>query len=76
MGYLQDKMASGETIDVAEMAHEMAQSLVDIIMEQEKEHQAPLLASAVASLGDEYLEGAAYSSLWAKHTRALSALRL
>ena len=56
MGYLQDKMASGETIDVAEMAHEMAQSLVDIIMEQEKEHQAPLLASAVASLGDEYLQ--------------------
>ncbi len=55
MDYLQDKMASGETIDVAEMAHEMAQSLVDMIVEQEKEHQAPLLASMIVSLGDEYL---------------------
>ena len=55
MDYLQDRMASGETIDVAEMAHEMAQSLVDMIVEQEKEHQAPLLASMIVSLGDEYL---------------------
>ena len=56
VNYLQGKIASGEPIDVAEMAHEMAQSLVDMIMEQEKEHQAPLLASAMASLGDEYLQ--------------------
>ncbi len=54
--YLQAKMATGEVIDVVEMAHEMAQSLVDMIMEQDKEHQAPLLASTMASLGDEYLQ--------------------
>jgi hypothetical protein len=34
----------------------MVQSLVDMIMEQDKEHQAPLLASTIASLGDEYLQ--------------------
>jgi DNA-binding protein Fis len=38
--YLQAKMATGEVIDVVEMAHEMVQSLVDMIMEQDKEHQA------------------------------------
>ena len=54
--YLQAKMATGEVIDVLEMAHEMAQSLVDMIMEQDTEHQAPLLASTMASLGDEYLQ--------------------
>ena len=54
--YLQAKMATGEVIDVVEMAHEMAQSLVDMIMEQDKEHQAPHLASTMASLGDEYLQ--------------------
>ena len=54
--YLQAKMTMGEVIDVVEMAHEMVQSLIDMIMEQDKEHQAPLLASTMASLGDEYLQ--------------------
>jgi hypothetical protein len=53
VGHLKDKL---EGIDVAEMAHELTQSLVDMIMEQEEEHQAPLLASIVVSLGDEYLQ--------------------
>ena len=56
VGYLQDKLMSGEGIDVAEMAHAMSQSLVDMIMEQDEEHQAPLLASIIVSLGDEYLQ--------------------
>ena len=55
VGHLKDKLETGEGIDVAEMAHELTQSLVDMIMEQEEEHQAPLLASIVVSLGDEYL---------------------
>jgi DNA-binding protein Fis len=56
VAYLQDKLKSGEGIDVAEMAHAMSQSLVDMIMEQDEEHQAPLLASIIISLGDEYLQ--------------------
>jgi DNA-binding protein Fis len=56
VGHLKDKLETGEGIDVAEMAHELTQSLVDMIMEQEEEHQAPLLASIVVSLGDEYLQ--------------------
>jgi DNA-binding protein Fis len=54
--YLQKKLETGEAIDVVEMTHEMAQSLIDMIMEQEQLHQAPLLASVIASLGDEYLQ--------------------
>jgi DNA-binding protein Fis len=54
--YLQKKLETGEAIDVVEMTHEMAQSLIDMIMEQERLHQAPLLASVIASLGDEYLQ--------------------
>jgi hypothetical protein len=56
VSYLQDKLKSGEGIDVAEMAHAMSQSLVDMIMEQDEEYQAPLLASIIISLGDEYLQ--------------------
>lgn len=52
LGYLQKKLETGEAIDVVEMTHEMAQSLIDMIMEQEELHQAPLLASVIASLGD------------------------
>jgi hypothetical protein len=33
----------------------MAKSLVDMIMEQDERRQAPLLASIIATLGDEYL---------------------
>jgi hypothetical protein len=39
VGYLQDKLKSGEGIDVAEMAHAMSQSLVDMIMEQDEEYR-------------------------------------
>jgi DNA-binding protein Fis len=56
VGQLKDKLETGEDIDVVEMAHEITQSLVDMIMEQEQEHQAPLLASIVVTLGDEYLQ--------------------
>jgi DNA-binding protein Fis len=33
--YLEHKFETGGTVDVAEMAHELAQSLIDMIMEQE-----------------------------------------
>lgn len=56
VGQLKDKLETREDIDVVEMAYEITQSLVDMIMEQGQEHQAPLLASLVVSLGDEYLQ--------------------
>jgi hypothetical protein len=54
--YLKRKLRTGEPIDVAEMAHEMAQSFVDMVTEQDEEQQAPLLALIMISLGDEYLQ--------------------
>jgi hypothetical protein len=53
---LRTKLATGEQIDVAEMTYEIAQSLVDVIMEQEEEGQSMLFALALASLGEEYLQ--------------------
>ena len=53
---VQTKRATGEQIDVAEMTYEIALSLVDVIMEQEEEGQSALLAFALTSLGEEYLQ--------------------
>ena len=36
VNYLQTKLASGDQIDVAELTQEIAQSVVDVIMEQEE----------------------------------------
>jgi hypothetical protein len=38
------------------MAREMARSIVDMIMEQDDQHQGPLLAETISNLGDEYLQ--------------------
>ena len=54
--YLKDRLATGEEIDAAEMALEIAQSLVDVIIEQEEEGQAHLFAFTLTSLGEEYLQ--------------------
>jgi hypothetical protein len=53
---LKTKLASGEQIDVAEMTQELAQIVVDVIMEQEEEGQGALFAFALTSLGEEYLQ--------------------
>ncbi len=49
--YLQARIATSEHVDVAEMAHEIAQSLVDVIMEQEEDGRAALFAFAVTRFG-------------------------
>jgi len=49
-------LATGEKIDVAAMTFEIAQCLVDVIMEQEEDGQGTLLAYALTSLGEEYLQ--------------------
>jgi hypothetical protein len=56
VNHLQTKLATGEQIDVAAMTYEIAQSLIDVIMEQEEEGQGALLAFALTSLGEEYLQ--------------------
>ena len=50
------KLRKDGTLDVAVMAHEMTQCLVDMIMEQDEHHHAQLLALMILSLGDEYLQ--------------------
>ena len=37
------------------MAREIAQSFVDMVMEQEERQHAPLLAQMITTLGNEYL---------------------
>jgi hypothetical protein len=56
LDHLETKLATGEAIDVAKMTHEIAQSIVDVIMEQEEEGQSALFAYALTSLGEEYLQ--------------------
>jgi hypothetical protein len=54
--YAERKLRKDGMLDVAMMAHEMTQSLVDMIMEQEEHDHAPLLALMILSLGSEYLQ--------------------
>ena len=54
--YLEHKLQTGEPVNVAAMACEMAESIVDMVVEQQEPNQAPLLATTIAALGDEYLQ--------------------
>jgi hypothetical protein len=54
--YTEHKLRKDGTLDVAVMAHEMTQSLVDMIMDQDEHDHAPLLALMILSLGGEYLQ--------------------
>src|ERR1700733_5871789 len=54
--YTERKLRKDGTLDVAVMAHEMTQSLVDMIMDQDEHDHAPLLALMILSLGGEYLQ--------------------
>jgi hypothetical protein len=53
--YKERKLRKDGTLDVAVMAHEMSQSLVDMIVGQDEQDHAPLFALMILSLGDEYL---------------------
>ena len=53
--YLEHKLQTDKPVNVAAMANEMVQSLVDVIMQLDEYHQAPALALLIATLGDEYL---------------------
>jgi hypothetical protein len=56
VSYLQTRRATDEHVDPAELTLEIAQSLVDVIMEQEQDDQGALFAFALTSLGEEYLQ--------------------
>jgi DNA-binding protein Fis len=53
--YFEHKLQTDNPVNVVAMANEMVQSLVDVIMQLDDYHQAPALASLIATLGDEYL---------------------
>ncbi|MGA8653076.1 MAG: hypothetical protein ACLP19_28690 [Xanthobacteraceae bacterium] len=53
--YLENKLQTGEPVNTAAMAYEMAQCIVDMIMKQHSQNQALLLAMTILSLGDGYL---------------------
>jgi hypothetical protein len=54
--YLEEKLKTADAIKVPDMTHEMAQSIIDVIMEREEINQAPLLTPTISSLGELYLE--------------------
>jgi hypothetical protein len=53
--YLEDKVRTNAPANTAAMAREMAECIVDMIMEQDEQQQASLIAQAITALGDEYL---------------------
>jgi DNA-binding protein Fis len=53
--YLELKIKTAKPVNMPDMAHAMAQSIIDMVMEQNERLQAPLLAAAMACLGEEYL---------------------
>jgi hypothetical protein len=52
--YLERRLETGDSIDVAAMARAMARSIVDVIMEQGDQRRGPLLAETISTPGDEY----------------------
>jgi hypothetical protein len=53
--YLEQKLQADNPVNVVTMANELVKSIVDIVMELDEDHQAPVLASLMATLGNEYL---------------------
>ena len=64
--YLEEKLRTNTPVDVAAMAREITQSLVDMIMEQDEQNQAPLLTAQCGGDKFQYKEhpdgGRAYKS--------------
>jgi hypothetical protein len=53
---VQEHIEGQETVDIAEVAARMAESLVDLVLLAPEEQQAQLLAVAIAHLGQVFLE--------------------
>jgi DNA-binding protein Fis len=54
--YLENRLQTNSAVDIAAMAREMAQCLIDMVMEQDAQNQPLLLAQIIATLGEEYLQ--------------------
>ena len=55
---VQKHLDRNESVDVADVAAKMAESLADLILSVPVEQQANLLADAIAQLGQSFLEKA------------------
>jgi hypothetical protein len=55
VAFLREKLRTGEVVNTPDMAGEMAKSIVDMILQQDEDDQAPLLAGTIATLGEFYL---------------------
>jgi len=53
---VQEHVEGHETVDIAEMAARMAESLVDLVLRAPEEQQAQLLAATIAYVGQAFLE--------------------
>ena len=53
---VQTYIEQNQTVDVAEVAAKIAESLADLILSSAESDQPKLLAHAIAALGDMYLQ--------------------
>jgi hypothetical protein len=53
---VQEHVEGQETVDVAQVAARMAESLVDLVLRAPEEQQAQLLAATITYLGQAFLE--------------------
>ena len=53
---IQEHVEGQETVDIADLAARMAESLVDLVLRAPEEQQAQLLAATITYLGQAFLE--------------------
>jgi hypothetical protein len=53
---VQEYVEGQETVDIAEVAARMAESLVDLVLRAPEEQQAQLLAATITYVGQAFLE--------------------
>jgi hypothetical protein len=53
---VQEHVEGHETVDIAEVAARMAESLVDLVLRAPEEQQAQLLAATISYVGQAFLE--------------------
>ena len=53
---VQEHVEGHETVDIAEVAARMAESLVDLVLRAPEEQQAQLLAATITYVGQAFLE--------------------
>ena len=53
---IQEHVEGQETVDIADLAARMAESLVDLVLRAPEEQQAQLLAATITYVGQAFLE--------------------